>query len=120
MYPDAPKEVLETWRNLGPLSIVDVIQNSQLFLNFDADQIEFKREEFDTAYIIGFFIKGTQTRYGICRRITKTGQIQEGNFKNSDLNGYARVIYTSGNYYIGDLKTIIRMEWVNLFTKRIN
>ena len=38
---------------------------------------------------------------GVCREEFSSGQILEGQFVNDYLNGYGRVIYPNGNYYIG-------------------
>ena len=51
--------------------------------------------------LVGFFIKGTSAAEGICRRVWNDGTITEGMFRNDKLNGYGRVIFTDGGYYVG-------------------
>lgn len=51
---------------------------------------------------------GFKTLNGIARQIHTTGkydtQILEGQFCHGRLNGYGRICYGTGNYYIGQFK----------------
>ncbi len=41
---------------------------------------------------------------GIGRFMHKYGAIYEGQFLNDYLNGFGRVLFATGNYYIGEFK----------------
>ena len=39
--------------------------------------------------------------HGVCRKVNFYGEIIEGMFLNDKLNGYGRVLFPSGVYFIG-------------------
>ena len=99
---------METWKKLKPLTIDEIIQNSEQTVDFFDYGTEFKEQLTQNAYKIGQFKRGTNDLDGIGRRIFIDGQfdtqIQEGQFVNGKLQGYARIFNQSGAYYIGMYK----------------
>ena len=63
-----------------------------------------KKVEFHGGFKYGQFRKGTCILEGIGRIEFNDGQIQEGQFTYSKMDGYARVIFTTGDYFIGHFK----------------
>lgn len=78
------------WKNLGPLTLADIMQNSSYEPNFYNDLIEFKTTQFDKYTVQGQFSKGTDSAEGIVRRILNDGGINEGLYSLNKLNGYGR------------------------------
>lgn len=105
MYAGAPRQGLDNWKNLGPISISEIIEKScevtKLLPDVPIEELEFKRVEKETYYKIGFFRRGTDVTHGIVRSVGKSGQIQEGMQRESHLNGFSRVFYEDGDIYIG-------------------
>ena len=103
-----PRLSMETWKKLKPLTIDEIIQNSEQTVDFFDYGTEFKEQLTQNAYKIGQFKRGTNDLDGIGRRIFIDGQfdtqIQEGQFVNGKLQGYARIFNQSGAYYIGMYK----------------
>lgn len=105
MFEDAPKKGLQLWKELGPLCLNDIIKNSRIDpQDLDFSTQEIKKIHFMKSYYYGMFKPDTEVVNGVCRRVIKDGQIQEGLFVNDELNGFARVIYEDGDYYIGMFK----------------
>jgi len=89
---------------LKPLTINEIIKNSEETVILNKDYLEFKEVKFENHNASGTFKQGTDTIDGVARRVFGHTQIQEGQFKNSKLNGFARIYYQNGSYYIGMFK----------------
>ena len=78
---------------MSPLSIEDILKNSDLKTNINDSNTEYKEVKAENHISTGMFKRGTSTVEGIARRVFAHTQIQEGQFSNSKLNGYARTYY---------------------------
>jgi len=94
----------DTWKELGPLSLSQIINNTTTQPLFTSDQIELKTYQAQNCISIGQFKKGTHLLEGIGRVEVNHGSIMEGQFSNGVMNLYGRIIFPSGNYYIGHFK----------------
>ena len=74
----------------------------------DSNEVEFKEIRREKYSAVGQFAKGTSTEEGIVRLVSQNNQIQEGFFSGGKLNGYGRVCYQHGDYYIGMYKNYLR------------
>ena len=94
------------WNSLGPLSVVTILENSNLDdLAIDPKDIEFKKWDDGDIFQTGFHKKGTESeRHGVCRFEIKDDQIVECMWVNNQANGFGRAIFSDGDYYIGMLK----------------
>ena len=93
------KAVLAKWKELGPLTVEFILNNSSIGdLELYAKDLEYKRVDDQFGfYTVGFFKKGTNTRYGICRQVTASGFIFEGMCKNDIWTKYHRHMKFQGN-----------------------
>ena len=96
------EKVLAKWNSLGPLSVETILQNSNIAaLAIDPEDVEFKKWDNGYAFKTGFHKKGSKhTRHGICR-FEEYGYIYECMYVDDSRNGFGRVIYSNGKYYIG-------------------
>lgn len=95
---------LETWLSLKPITIYEIIKNSEHevdFNNEDSMYLDYESSEFITN---GLFKKESESEEGIARVVYKENhQIKEGQFSYGKLNGYGRVCFNESNfaYYVG-------------------
>lgn len=93
---------VETWIKLGPLTIDEIVQNSETPVKFDNENLEVKDMKFSNCQKLGQFRRGTQVIEGVARRIWfDDNQIEEGVYVDGVMNGYGRNIYSNGEYYVG-------------------
>ena len=88
----------DRWIQLGSLRLEDIIANSDKPIDQNRPFGKSKANQ----YIIGQ-IDSSGRCNGVGKEINNT--IYEGQFVNGDYNGYGRLIYSNGSYYIGN--------WVN-------
>ena len=102
MYAEVPTAALDKWKQLGPLSVQEVIDKSGINpQDLDLEEQCVKKQSYGSVYYLGMHKKGTMYRNGICRSIFKGGLISEGMYINDKLNGFGRSYYPNGAYYIG-------------------
>ena len=96
------------WQELGPLSIEQVIWNTPVDMIFDPYEVslEFKNQYFGSTTdvrIIGMFKSGTGIAHGIAsENIGKNpDRYYEGYFVDGRWNGFGRLIFANGDYYLG-------------------
>lgn len=105
----------ETWRKLKPLTFEEILSNSKVAMDFNIQEYEYGEcTEHKDRIEIGQFKKHVGVRpiarklHGVGRIVYTIGkydtQIHEGQFVNGLLNGYGRVCYQTGNYYVGQFK----------------
>ena len=103
-YPNLPKIVADTWRRLTPLTVQALLDNG-MKVDLDSD-VETSVDEKGWVNKGQFNFLGLKN--GVARSINYSEenghQIHEGFFKNGQLNGYGRIIYNDGHYYIGMYK----------------
>jgi hypothetical protein len=87
------------WKQLGPLNLFALNLQSPIEF-YDQHKFVFEKE-IGTAYYSGQQIAYKQD--GIGREVfyKDDNEIQEGQFEDGKLNGYARVIFEDGDYYEG-------------------
>ena len=103
MFSEAPKEALEKWKSLGPVSIQELIDKSDIDMK-ELDNYEIKKDYTVYGCFYGMFRKGTKERNGICRGVSVHGHIHEAAFVNGKLNGFGRNFYPEGHYHVGVCK----------------
>lgn len=106
--PSKNQKSLEVWKKMVPLTIEDIVKESDDKVEIDDDLQEVKKMKFKNYIVMGQFRRGTNRVDGIARRIFDSTLIQEGQFKNGDLNGYCRIIYQNGAYYEGMFSNFMR------------
>ena len=100
---------IEMWRNLGPLSIEQIAENSEIPINFDEMQYEYHEKMFVNGQIIqGQFSRVSSKLNGIARIIYPNNVIYEGQTKDEMPHGFGRVLDASGEYYIGQYQDTLR------------
>lgn len=77
MYENASLKGVENWRKLGPLTVEEIIEKSNLGMDLDDEDLEFKRVDGPNACAIGLFRSGTCEQHGIGRVIFDSGQFYE-------------------------------------------
>ena len=98
---DKPTLSLEVWMTLKPLTVDQIIRNSQEVTELDEYGHDVKNELFDNCIAAGQFCKGSRRLQGIGRILFDDTGIQEGMFVDDELTGFGRAIYPGGIYYIG-------------------
>ena len=106
--PGKPFRALETWQKLSPLLVDDILMFSEKNQLQSSDDIEIKEVRHESYLAIGQFQKATTSEEGIVRLVSQNNQIQEGYFSGGKLNGFGRVCYQHGDYYIGMYKNYLR------------
>ena len=102
MYEQASKTPLDKWKSLGPLSIKEVIDKSEIDpQDLNLEEQEIKKNQFKPGCSHGMFVKGTNVVNGICRVIYKDGTIQEGMYVQAKRHGFMRIFYPDGNFFVG-------------------
>ena len=103
MNPDESQKALINWKKFKPLTLNDIIKNSNLKIEFNNAGIEYKKlVDSDGEYIsTGQFKKGSEDEHGIAREVFKDNDIYEGQFFKGEKNGFGREFYGDGSYYIG-------------------
>lgn len=107
MFPEASTKALETWKTLEPITVEEILEKSNIDIDLESDEFEYKRKNFDNGFAEGIFKKGSDS-YGIVRAVTKYGEIYEGFIQDGKLNSYSRAFFANGNYYIGMYKNNLR------------
>ena len=89
------------WRELGPISLTDLIKFNNKDIEYDNDHIgkSIKAFSFD---IYGQLNKNNEMN-GI-GRANYNDMIYEGQFRNNTWSGYGRCIHDDGRYHIGFFK----------------
>lgn len=106
--PERPHrcQALETWKSLKPITLYEIIKNSESevdFNNLETEYLDYVSCEFITN---GLFKKDSECEAGIARVVYKdSNQIKEGQFAFGKLNGYGRICFhETYAYYLGMLK----------------
>jgi len=99
-----PQVTLNNWQKLKPLTVDDIMRNSQIDVDFKHDKIQFQHDKFGKGVAQGQMRTGTKVIDGVARIIFDSTNIQEGQFTSYKMNGYGRLFHKSGNYYIGMFK----------------
>ena len=87
----------------------DILMFSEKASKLDSsDELEMKEVRQETYAASGQFAKGTNIEEGIVRLVSQNNQIQEGYFSGGKLNGFGRICYQHGDYYIGMYKNYLR------------
>lgn len=73
-----PQKSLESWRKLGPLTVEEIMRNSEYEVTFSKDNIKFQIDNFGKGTSIGQLRKGTKVPDGIARVVFESTNIQEG------------------------------------------
>ena len=84
------------------MTIADIVIKTDDDYKFDPfkENIEYKKVDFGHYYIEGFFKSGTKTAHGMGRITIKNDSVKEGMFFNGQFTGYGRFIQ-SDRYIIG-------------------
>lgn len=99
-------QAVETWKSLKPVTLYQIIKNSESevdFNNMDSEYLDYESNMFITN---GLFKKDSECEAGIARVVYKdTNQIKEGQFAYGKLNGYGRICFhDTYAYYVGMFK----------------
>lgn len=98
----APTTALENWKTFARLNVQELINKSETDpqeLNFEEQEV--KREQFDSGYADGMFVKGTRRRNGLSRWVGSDGKISTGMYINGKATGFCRMLFPDGAYYLG-------------------
>ena len=66
---------IQTWKTLKPLTIEEIIKNTDEPIDLDKSIVEFKEVKFEDHTAIGLFQRGTDTIQGVARRVFAHTQI---------------------------------------------
>jgi hypothetical protein len=108
---DAKKQMkcMEMWKRLGPLSLDDICQHSELKLDFNPEEFEFREMVLNNGQLIqGQYSKTNSKLNGVARIIYPNNVIYEGQTKDDMPEGFGRVLDASGEYYIGQYRDTLR------------
>lgn len=98
----------QSWESVGPVSIEQIVTKTRASVLFDPTEfdLEVKDVEFDGYRIEGFFKAGTNIPHGIGMQMIFDGyhKLYEGMFVDGLWNGFGRLLYEDGHFYIGEFK----------------
>lgn len=96
------------WNRLGPMTIVDIVNKTPVDLLFDPykEKLELKTVRFDGYRVEGLFKAGTKVPHGIGKQMIydHTDRLYEGMFIEGQWNGFGRLLWQDGQYYIGEFR----------------
>lgn len=80
LNPDESQKALQNWKKFSPLTLDDIIKNSNLKIDFDNAGIEYKQiVDTEGEYVsTGQFKKGTEDEQGIGREVSNENDVYEG------------------------------------------
>ena len=108
LYNLAHRTGIKKFNDIGLNNLMLDLKLQDIPTVFKKDNLSFGQKDFTTKQgnrgrYIGQMNKDKKA-HGIGVRFYDTGDIQEGYFENSDLNGFARRFYSDGRCYIGMYK----------------
>ena len=116
---DKPQKALTNWKRLGPLTLEQIMERSEVPLDFDESVNYYKMESYYTGgKEYGQFRKDVVKCNGVGRAVYPDGQIYEGQFRDGKPNGYGRNLWADGQFYAGQYKNnkrhgIGRLQYVS-------
>jgi hypothetical protein len=87
---------IKVWYNLGPFYLGDFVRDDKIELDFD---LELKKKS-EGGWKYEGQVNDSYQRHGV-GRLWNYSQIYEGSFKNGKFDGFGRLVYPTGEYYLG-------------------
>ena len=97
---------LEKWKELGPLKIEDIVDNSGFEIETNIPMSLNDDRNINTWYRDGQLTKDRHWIQGYGRKSDRGFELYEGYFQNEEKDGYVRIIYQSGDVYQGFVKDL--------------